>query len=302
MPEYAIMRMEKLKSRRALLGAIQHNTRDVCPLNADAAQSPKNLIDGTTQEVMKRYSLRLPKKVRKDAVHAIEVIATASEDWFKTPEEGGKDGDIGDFANATIRWAEGFFGAKNVLSTTIHMDEKTPHIHILAMPLVNGKLNAKALIGGSKYRMRELQDEFYAAVGKPLGMERGVVRDDPKRHTKPREVGRLIKELEAERVALAVDRQALETERAIVQADKKALELDKAELNKAKKAMFTETMQGALGAKFAKYGLDSADGITDYWQAFGEAFSLAKERRREREAERAQARTLKHTAEPKRTR
>lgn len=295
MAEFAIMRTEKLKSRRAILGAVLHNTREAMPPNADPKRSNYNFTPDSSQEIMERYSALLPQKVRKDAVHAVEVIATASPDWFNGP----KKGDIGAFGEATMKWCNRFFGKDNVISVTIHIDEMTPHIHVIAMPLVNGKLNAKALLGGSKYRMREIQDDFYAAVGKPLGMERGVILDKPKRHTMPREIGRIVKELEAERAALAADRKALETERAAILTDKKTLATEWAELNQAKKAMFTETMKGTLGAKFQEYGLDSAEGIADYWRAFGEAFSLAQERR---QARAKNNRTLKHTAEPKRTR
>lgn len=279
MPQYAIMRMEKLKSRRAILGAVEHNSREHMPANADPSRSRDNFFEGSSQAVMERYTALLPAKVRKDAVHAIEIVATASPDWFAGK---GTDAQMA-FYESTIAWASRFFGPENVISTAVHLDEKTPHVHLIAMPLVKGKLNAKALIGGSKYRMRELQDDFFKKVGKPLGMERGVVLEDSKRHTKPREIGRIIKELEAERSALLADREALKTEWA--------------ELNQAKKEMFTDTMKGALGAKFQEYGLATMDGIADYWRAFGETLRNLQASRKK-----GKNQTMNHTAEPKRTR
>ncbi|MCY7284793.1 MAG: DUF3991 domain-containing protein, partial [Cyanobacteria bacterium CAN_BIN43] len=50
----------------------------------------------------------------------------------------------------------------------------TPHIHAYMVPLdEKGKLNCRALLGGSRYRLSELQDDFAQAMA-ILGLERGI--------------------------------------------------------------------------------------------------------------------------------
>lgn len=194
MSNYAIMRMEKLKSRVSLVGSLRHNTRELVPKNADPTLSKHNNIIHTKAESLELYTKLLPKKVRKNAVHAVEVVCTASSEWF---EKASKE-DRRDFFTDSEEWARKVFGRKNVISVTVHRDEKTPHVHIIALPIVDGKLNAKKLIGGTKYRMRDLQNDFYLKVGKPLGMDRGVERDRPVRHTQPKEFARVMAEKEKE--------------------------------------------------------------------------------------------------------
>lgn len=259
MSAYAIMRMVKLKSRRALVGAAQHNTREHMPQNADPARKSLNYSPQTSQEILERYSALLPAKVRKDAVHAVELVFTASPEWFG----GSSDKTQTAFYKGVGAWASKLFGEENILSAVVHMDEKTPHVHVIAMPLVKGKLNAKKLIGGSKFRMRELQDDFFKSVGKALGMERGVVREEPKRHTKPRELARLEKELRDGLAALAADR-----------ADFEKIKKDfNAELYKGMNA----NMKGV----YERYGLQVEDSglvMASFEKALKEAAALKKDR------------------------
>jgi len=173
---FCIMRMEKIKSSGSLRRAAMHNTRERPPLNADPLRREENWVrGGSVDEVMKAYQERLPEKVRKNAVHAVELVMTASSDF---------QGNWRDYLVDCDRWAESLFGKENVLSVAHHLDERTPHTQILVMPLKDGKLNAKHFIGGSRDRMAELQDDFYKEVGWPSGLMRGQSRAETKaRHT-----------------------------------------------------------------------------------------------------------------------
>jgi hypothetical protein len=173
---YCVMRMAKIKSRVSLLRSALHNTRERTPPNADRARSGDNLTSGgSAADVMDRYSRMLPQKVRKNAVHAVEIVMTASPDFA---------GDWTAYEKDCRRWVAGVFGEKNVLHAACHRDESTPHVHMLVMPLKDGTLNAKHFIGGSRDRMTELQDDFYEKVGKPLDLERGRSRAETRaRHT-----------------------------------------------------------------------------------------------------------------------
>lgn len=247
--------MDKLKSRAALVGLLRHNTRVQVPQNADPNLSKKNRIDQTIADSLALYTKLLPKKVRKNAVHAVETVLTASEEWFQkaTPEQ------KQDFFTDSEEWVRKTFGRKNVISVTIHRDEKVPHLHIIAVPLVDGKLNAKKLIGGTKYRMRELQDDYYKKVGEPLGMDRGVKRDKPIRHTEPKEFARVM----AEKIA------ALDQER-------KELEEVKRGFNKE----LFDAMNKDIRGVFLKRGI-SADDTVLFWKSVFETMANFKAIKRE---------------------
>jgi len=185
------MRMEKIKSGVALGGALRHNTREVMPKNADPELSQYNYCPFSTEESLKRFKGILPEKVRKNAVIAIETVITASPEWFEKATSAERK----EFFGQSEDWVRKFFGNENVLNVAIHRDEKTPHMHVIAMPIVDGKLNAKALIGGTKYRMRDLQDDFYASLSEKLGLDRGISREiTGTKHRKPKELLAVLEE------------------------------------------------------------------------------------------------------------
>lgn len=171
---YCILRMAKLKSRVSLLHAAQHNTRERQPANADPERTPLNPPGRETAAILADYDKKKPAKVRKNAVHALEFVVTMSPDaWNYLPQET-REKTCDDYIRASLEWVTNKFGGKdNLLSIRTHYDETTPHAHILLMPLVDGKLNARAMIGGTKDRMRQLQGEFYQDVGAKFGLERG---------------------------------------------------------------------------------------------------------------------------------
>ncbi|WP_252718126.1 plasmid recombination protein, partial [Acinetobacter soli] len=54
------------------------------------------------------------------------------------------------FFEQSRKWLESKYGKKNVVSTTIHRDETTPHLVAYVVPVdeETGRLNAKKFIGG----------------------------------------------------------------------------------------------------------------------------------------------------------
>lgn len=188
---FCIMRMEKIKSAGSLRRAAMHNTRERQPPNADPSRRESNWVQGGSVDgVMKAYHERLPDKVRKNAVHAVELMMTASADFR---------GNWREYLKECGKWAEGLFGRENVLSVAHHLDEKTPHAQILVMPLKDGKLNAKHFIGGSRDRMAELQDDFYKRVGLQAGLTRGRSRAETKARHTPHTLAAAAAELEEQK-------------------------------------------------------------------------------------------------------
>ena len=177
MAQFAIMRVKKLKSRGAVKGMAKHNFRSINTPNANPDLTSQNDHRACTDvfETMDKYKSLLPKKVRKDAVHALDYLITTS------PEATKEDNRIA--IEEGIKWVEARHGKENILLSSIHLDETTPHVHILAMPLRNGKLNAKHFVGGSKHRMSELQDEYFACVENKTNLARGIKGSKAKHQT-----------------------------------------------------------------------------------------------------------------------
>lgn len=71
-----------------------------------------------------------------------------------------------------LSFVEARHGTRNRLSTVLHLDETTPHLHMLVFPEREGKLDAKSFF--KLPALTELQDEFAIKVGKQFGLERGV--------------------------------------------------------------------------------------------------------------------------------
>jgi hypothetical protein len=157
---FAIIRVAKVKSLGSLSGLSRHHIRAAMTPNADpnAPETIRVLVGGANpyQEV----KARLPEKVRKNGVLAMEHLLTASPEYFR-PSDPSKSGTY-DIARMEA-WA-----AKAVL----HLDESTPHIHAIVVPKrADGKLDAAKLFGPEQ--LRNLQDD-YAEKMKPLGLQRGI--------------------------------------------------------------------------------------------------------------------------------
>ncbi|HEM7380363.1 MULTISPECIES: MobV family relaxase [Acinetobacter] len=167
---YAILRTEKLKTMGNIAASLSHNYRLRPTPNADPTRLKNNEHDlKTARQVMDGIKNRLPEKTRKNAVLAIEYLITASPDWngWKNKE---KDSEFFDKAK---EWLIKKHGAENVISTTIHRDETTPHMAVYVVPIDSkGNLNAREFLGG-RAKLSKMQTDFHDQV-KDLGLERGL--------------------------------------------------------------------------------------------------------------------------------
>jgi hypothetical protein len=99
-------------------------------------------------------------------------MLTASPEWFTA---GGKPGQ---FANEAMEFVKKKFGAENILTASLHLDEKTPHLQVLFTPIVEKKgvckLRASHHFDGPE-KMKQFHTEFAEQVAK-LGLKRGIER------------------------------------------------------------------------------------------------------------------------------
>ena len=202
MSNFCIMRIKKLHSNSNVGGAISHHLRTRETDNADPELMKNNWFypndyptdqNGKTdksvnadlqfrkdqqQKAMALYKKRLPEKVRKNGVRAVEFMMTVSPEVMQR-----KDFNATKYLNACSNWAREKFGKENVFFIAYHRDETTPHVSLLLTPIdENGKLNARKFFGG-RDKMSALQDDFYNSVGKEFGLDRGIKGSKAKHQT-----------------------------------------------------------------------------------------------------------------------
>lgn len=78
----------------------------------------------------------ITRKIKDDAVKSICILCTSNHDKMAEIEKSGK---LDEWANDCIEYCRKEFGAKNVVSAVLHMDEKTPHLHITVVPIIEGQ-------------------------------------------------------------------------------------------------------------------------------------------------------------------
>ena len=111
------------------------------------------------------------KEIRKDAVKYATHILTGTHEDMKAMEQ--NPAKFQQWVKANQNFIEQEFGKENIVRFTLHMDEKTPHIHAVTVNLTeDGRLSAKEILGNPK-AMQERQDR-YAEQMKPFGLERGI--------------------------------------------------------------------------------------------------------------------------------
>ncbi|NAR62055.1 MobV family relaxase [Acinetobacter haemolyticus] len=167
---YAILRTAKLKSFGEIGGSLSHNYRTRHTPNADPIRTPNNAHSSSTPfSVMDGIKQRLPEKTRSNAVLCVEYLITASPEWSGWQDQKQE----ADFFRRSLEWLEHKHGKENVIATSIHRDETTPHLVAYVVPIdSNGKLNARSFLGG-RAALSKMQTDFHAKV-KDLGLERGL--------------------------------------------------------------------------------------------------------------------------------
>lgn len=170
---FAIMRIQKLKTFAQITGAGKHVQRlqNTPNANPELMQNNRQLLgSGDLKADVESYiEANVEGKIRKNAVLCIEQLLTASPEYFQNDPDNKK---LRQWVDAQMQYIRDQWG-DNCVSAVLHLDESTPHIHAHIVPVVNKKLNQKALIGGSKFRLVEMQND-YAKTMEPLGLKRGI--------------------------------------------------------------------------------------------------------------------------------
>lgn len=190
---YVVARMAKMKSSN-LGGAFRHNERLYkVHSNKDIDTSKSHLnyeLTDRNPEISYEKQIKdyvnenkfSKRAIRKDAVLCNEWIITSDKAFFEkmTPEQTKEF-----FTTAKNFFAERY-GNPNIAYVTVHLDEKTPHMHLGLVPMKNGKLSSKALFG-DREKLKEIQNELPKYLNNHgYNLERGEVNSERK-HLKTEE-------------------------------------------------------------------------------------------------------------------
>ena len=163
-------------------------------LNEELVEYPEGVHDRTQAIQYRLGTAGLTRKIGTNQVRVIRVMLTGTqEDMLRLVQEGRLKAWCAD----NLAWLRKTFGVDNVVSAVLHMDEATPHIHAVVVPIVTGerrkvlkeqtdepnkrKYRTKSAARPrlcaddvmSRVKLKEYQDTYAAAMAK-YGLQRGI--------------------------------------------------------------------------------------------------------------------------------
>ena len=190
-PQYAILRFAKYKGPEiGRIEAHDERTKTEYASNPDVDTS-RSRLNFHLVKPRRSYRAEAEKQIaeagcraRKDSVRVVETLITASPEFFanKKPRE------VKEFFEYALEFIQSKQSPETIISAAMHMDEKTPHMHLCFVPLTaDGRLSAKDIIGNKK-KLTQWQDDFWKhMVKKYPDFERGESASETGRtHIPPR--------------------------------------------------------------------------------------------------------------------
>ena len=176
-PQYGILRFAKYKGPEiSKIEAHNERTKEQYASNPDIdmTKTHRNFHLVTPE---RKYRAEAEKQIaeagcrtRSDSVRVVEALFTASPEFFK----GKKRSEIKAFFEEALVFMKKHQSEETIISAVVHMDEKTPHMHLSFVPLTADKrLCAKEIVGNKK-KLTEWQDAYWKhMVKKYPNLERG---------------------------------------------------------------------------------------------------------------------------------
>lgn len=161
---YCVARMEKMKSDN-LVGIGNHNQRRFSNHSNKDIDVSKSHLNYDILDKVKSYKTDIEgyinanksskRAVRKDAVLVCEWIITSDSEFFEslTPA------DTREYFQTAIDFFAERYGSKNLMYAQVHLDERTPHMHLGIVPFdKDNKLTAKTMF--DREALQDIQNEL----------------------------------------------------------------------------------------------------------------------------------------------
>jgi hypothetical protein len=181
MAGYAIMRFAKGSGGAGGIEAHHERMKDEYKSNPDirTQYSDRNIHLVEPQE---RYSREIkarieaakernPKlQIRKNSVRYVDTLITASPSYF----QGLPGREVRRYFETALTFFKERVNEHNIVSAVIHVDERTPHMHLVFVPITDDdRLSAKDILGGPA-GCRKWQDDFFRKMSSEFpGLLRG---------------------------------------------------------------------------------------------------------------------------------
>ena len=294
---YAIARIKKLK-RSSLGGSEAHTARQRETPNADRSKHNIRFIgnqnsDETLDNLVIEKIGEQKRKIRPDAVYAVEILLTASPEYFRPdcPTQAGyySADKVQAWLFASKQWLEENYGDR-IVRAELHLDEATPHIHAYFVPLDEQRqLRAKHFFDG-RQKMRQFQDSYSAAT-EHLGLERGI-KGSKAQHQDIKDFYSIVnagiephsKLSLSQMQAKAADRDRAQTRKQELERTAKALAQENERLQQRIKELETERNQWLQQATLLRelaledvawqLGLDRDDNQANRWKGHGNIINI----------------------------
>lgn len=181
---YTILRFAKQKGGAARsIDAHHERTKEEYASNPDIdksriAQNYHLVTPRWSYEQEIKHRIRMADcKVRRDSVKFVDTLVTVSPEFAEA-----HTAEMPEYFARAFDFLKERVGEENIFSAVVHMDEKTPHLHLCFVPLTKDKrLSAKEILGNKK-RMIQWQDDFYACMSERWPeLERGAPAVETKR-------------------------------------------------------------------------------------------------------------------------
>lgn len=262
---YAVLHI--IKANSSLNSIAKHIERTAHPENADPARTHLNRynlveypdgITGLAAAVEHRIAnAGITRKISDRQVRCLNLVMTSDNEGMQKIIDNGK---LDEWISDNIKWARDTFGGDNVVGAALHMDERTPHLHIAVVPIVTTERKKKAREATAKKRYRtkaanrprlcaddimergkmsRYQDTYAEAMAK-YGLERGI-RGSEARHIGQHEYYRdcMVKKkgLEEDIGNLSIEKRKLDKEKKSLESKVESLECRTTALDTRKKML-----------------------------------------------------------------
>lgn len=186
---YLVARMQKMKAGN-LGGAYKHNERifsNHSNKDIDTSRSHLN-YELTDRDRSVSYEKQIKSYIEENKVskRATRSDAVLCDEWIVTSDSQFFERLNSQETREFFETAKDFFaeryGLENIAYASVHLDEKTPHMHLGIVPMRHGKLSSKAMF--DREELKDIQAElprYMASHG--FDLERGLLGSERKHKT-----------------------------------------------------------------------------------------------------------------------
>ena len=196
---YVVLHLAKGSGNDAPISS--HIERTIDPANADKSRTHLNReliefpegVKNRTEAIQHRIeNAGITRKISHNQVRAIRIMLTGTHEDIEQIKNTGK---LNNWCADNLDWLKKTFGAENLVSAVLHLDEKTPHIHATVVPVVAGerrKAKQEQQTSKKKYKKKNINSarlcaddvmardklthyqNTYAEAMNKYGLQRGV--------------------------------------------------------------------------------------------------------------------------------